>query len=129
MWARSGSASSPSSGTYGVAQLTDGGVDAGLDVVASPVFLDSRVAERAAHPVLLGPERRAAAVAGLVLPAHLVDDVVVAKKRADWHSSTLDQLTLVISDAAIEHVFYPVFPPNEHAQQVLAWLRSHAAER
>ncbi len=39
------------------------------------------------------------------------------------------RLTLVISDATIEHVFYPVFPPNEHAQQVLAWLLSHAAER
>jgi len=39
------------------------------------------------------------------------------------------RLTLVISDATIEHVFYPIFPPNEHAQQVLAWLRSHAAER
>lgn len=36
------------------------------------------------------------------------------------------RLTLVISDGTIEHVFYPVFPPNEHAQQVLAWLRSHA---
>jgi peroxiredoxin len=33
------------------------------------------------------------------------------------------RLTFVIRDAVIEHVFYPVFPPNEHAQQVLAWLR------
>jgi peroxiredoxin/DNA-binding transcriptional MerR regulator len=37
------------------------------------------------------------------------------------------RLTLVISDGTIEHAFYPVFPPNEHAQQVLAWLRSHPA--
>jgi hypothetical protein len=22
-----------------------------------------------------------------------------------------------------EHVFYPIFPPNEHARQVLQWLR------
>lgn len=35
------------------------------------------------------------------------------------------RLTLVIRDGVIEHVFYPIFPPNEHAQQVLAWLRSH----
>ena len=34
----------------------------------------------------------------------------------------LKRLTLVIRDAVIEHVFYPVFPPNEHAQQVLTWL-------
>ncbi len=37
------------------------------------------------------------------------------------------RLTLVIRGAVIEHVFYPVFPPNEHAQQVLAWLRSLSA--
>jgi hypothetical protein len=22
-----------------------------------------------------------------------------------------------------EHVFYPIFPPNEHAREVLQWLR------
>jgi peroxiredoxin len=33
------------------------------------------------------------------------------------------RLTLVITDGAIEHVFYPIFPPNEHAQEVLRWLR------
>lgn len=32
------------------------------------------------------------------------------------------RLTLVISGSIIEHVFYPVFPPGEHAQQVLSWL-------
>ena len=35
------------------------------------------------------------------------------------------RITLVISDGAIEHAFYPVFPPDKHAQQVLAWLQSH----
>jgi peroxiredoxin len=34
------------------------------------------------------------------------------------------RLTLVIRDGAVEHVFYPVFPPNEHARQVLGWLHS-----
>ena len=33
------------------------------------------------------------------------------------------RLTLIIRDGVIEHVFYPVFPPNEHADQVLTWLR------
>lgn len=33
------------------------------------------------------------------------------------------RLTLIIRDGVIEHVFYPVFPPNEHAGQVLTWLR------
>lgn len=36
------------------------------------------------------------------------------------------RLTLVIRDGVVEHVFYPVFPPNEHADQVLAWLRANS---
>ncbi len=30
--------------------------------------------------------------------------------------------TLVLRDGVVEHVFYPVFPPDRHAEQVLAWL-------
>ena len=37
----------------------------------------------------------------------------------------LKRLTLVIDDGRISHVFYPVFPPDSHAQQVLARLRDH----
>ncbi|CAM5593532.1 MULTISPECIES: MerR family transcriptional regulator [Streptomyces] len=33
------------------------------------------------------------------------------------------RLTLIIRDGVIEHVFYPIFPPSEHAEQVLTWLR------
>jgi peroxiredoxin len=34
------------------------------------------------------------------------------------------RLTLIVRDGVIEHVFYPVFPPNTHAQEVLNWLRT-----
>lgn len=34
----------------------------------------------------------------------------------------LRRFTLVISDGRVEHVFYPVFPPDRHAEEVLAWL-------
>lgn len=34
----------------------------------------------------------------------------------------LERLTLVVEDGRIDHVFYPVFPPDEHAGEVLAWL-------
>ena len=37
----------------------------------------------------------------------------------------LKRLTLVVRDGAIEQVFYPVFPPDAHAAEVLAWLRAH----
>jgi peroxiredoxin len=36
----------------------------------------------------------------------------------------LKRLTLVIDDGQIRHVFYPVFPPDGHAAEVLDWLRS-----
>ena len=34
----------------------------------------------------------------------------------------LRRLTLVIDGGRIEHVFYPVFPPDTHAGEVLDWL-------
>jgi len=34
----------------------------------------------------------------------------------------LKRLTLVINDGKIEHVFYPVFPPDRNASDVIAWL-------
>lgn len=37
----------------------------------------------------------------------------------------LKRLTLVVRDARIEHVFYPVFPPDQHAAEVLAWIIAH----
>lgn len=34
----------------------------------------------------------------------------------------IKRLTLVILDGRIEHVFYPVFPPDRNARDVLVWL-------
>jgi peroxiredoxin len=39
----------------------------------------------------------------------------------------LKRLTLVVADGAVEHVFYPIFPPGEHAGEVLAWLGERTA--
>jgi peroxiredoxin len=39
----------------------------------------------------------------------------------------LRRLTLVIDDGRIAQVFYPVFPPDSHAAEVLGWLRGSAA--
>lgn len=35
----------------------------------------------------------------------------------------LKRTTLIISGGVVEHVFYPVFPPHQSAQQVMEWLR------
>ena len=34
------------------------------------------------------------------------------------------RLTLVFERGAIAKVFYPVFPPDRHAEEVVAWLGS-----
>src|SRR5688500_8008753 len=39
----------------------------------------------------------------------------------------LKRLTLLVRDGAIERVWYPVFPPDGHASEVLAWLRANPA--
>jgi peroxiredoxin len=36
----------------------------------------------------------------------------------------LKRLTMIISQNRIEHVFYPVFPPDRSAADVLDWLKA-----
>jgi peroxiredoxin len=38
----------------------------------------------------------------------------------------LKRLTLIVRDRRIEHVFYPVFPADKHADEVIAWLQQSA---
>jgi peroxiredoxin len=38
------------------------------------------------------------------------------------------RLTMVLSNGRVEHVFYPVFPPDEHAEEVVEWLKIHPAD-
>jgi peroxiredoxin len=40
----------------------------------------------------------------------------------------LKRLTLVIKDGRVEKVFYPVFPPNENAEEVIRWLLQNPLE-
>ena len=37
----------------------------------------------------------------------------------------LRRLTLAVQDGRIEHVFYPVFPPDQSATEVLYWLKAN----
>ncbi len=42
-------------------------------------------------------------------------------------TTLLRRLTLIVRDGTIEHVRYPVFPPDEDAVVVAAWLRANPA--
>jgi peroxiredoxin len=35
----------------------------------------------------------------------------------------IKRLTFIIRNGLVEHVFYPVFPPDKNADEVIAWLR------
>ena len=60
-------------------------------------------------PVLSDKDLRLAR--NLELPTFEVEGIVLIKR-----------LTLVIRHGRIEHVFYPVFPPDAHAGAVVDWL-------
>ena len=38
----------------------------------------------------------------------------------------LKRLTMIIRDGEVEHTFYPVFPPDQNAMDVVTWLRENA---
>jgi peroxiredoxin len=40
----------------------------------------------------------------------------------------IKRLALIVDDARITHVFYPVFPPDRNAGDVLDWLKANPAK-
>lgn len=67
----------------------------------------------------------------LHLPFPVLSDQSMALTRAlrlptfETHGMILlKRLTLILRDGRVEHVFYPVFPPDRNAEQVAAWLAS-----
>jgi peroxiredoxin len=90
--------------------------DLGVPVAGlSAQTLDDQLefAERNAmpFPVIADPERRLGDA--LRLPTFDIAELTLYKR-----------ITLVAEDARIVKVFYPVFPPDANAGEVLAWLRA-----
>jgi peroxiredoxin len=54
----------------------------------------------------------------------LCDELALPTFEADG-MRLVKRLTLIVRSGQIEHVFYPVFPPNESADQVIRWLENH----
>jgi peroxiredoxin len=73
------------------------------------------------------------AVERLHLPFSLLSDDKLTFTKAlnlptfEVEAMTLiKRLTLVIRNGLVEHVFYPVFPPDKNADEVIGWLRKNA---
>ena len=71
------------------------------------------VAERLHLPFALLSDKDLKLARALKLPTFEVDGMVLIKRMA-W----------IIDEGTISHVFYPVFPPDKSAGEVLAWLRA-----
>ena len=56
-----------------------------------------------------------ALVRALKLPTFQVEGMTLIKR-----------LTIIARHGRIEKVFYPVFPPDTHAEEVIAWLKKHS---
>lgn len=82
-----------------------------------------------------GTEYQREAAQRLRLPFELLSDEELAFAKAlglpvfEAEGMTLlKRLTLVVNDGRIEKVFYPVFPPNENAKEVIEWLSQNPLE-
>jgi peroxiredoxin len=73
-------------------------------------------AERLHLPFPLLSDAALRLTTALRLPAMLVGGATLLKRMA-----------LIIDDGVITHVFYPVFPPDRNAGEVLEWLRAQRA--
>ena len=78
----------------------------------------SEAAGRLRLPFALLSDAELAFAGALSLPTFEVEGTVLLKR-----------LTLVIEGGRIEKVFYPVFPPDKSAAQVVEWLERQNVER
>src|SRR5690242_1784373 len=84
---------------------------AGLSAQTLDDQLEFAERNRMPFPVIADPERKLGAA--LALPTFEISGLTLYKR-----------LTLVADQGRIEKVFYPVFPPDANAGEVLAYLRS-----
>ena len=85
-----------------------------LGLSTQPTDVQREAAERLGLPFALLSDADLELTTALGLPTMVVEGTTMIRR-----------LTLVVRDGRIEHVFHPVFPPDTHAAEVLAWLRDH----
>jgi peroxiredoxin len=95
------------------ADLLDAGAARVFGASSQDVDYQRELVERLGLPFAMLSDPTLNLAAELGLPTFEADGLTLFKR-----------VTLVIRDGVIEHVFYPIFPPDQHAQQVLSWLRS-----
>lgn len=87
------------------------GVDYLFGLSTQTIEYQREAAERLHLPFAILSDGKLALTKLLNLPTFEADGLTLLKR-----------FTLVIEDGRIEHVFYPVFPPDQSAEEVTRWL-------
>ena len=98
------------------AELLAAGADRVFGLSTQDTAYQREAAERLHLPFPILSDAALRLTTALKLPVMLVDGATLLKRMA-----------LIIDDGVITHVFYPVFPPDRNAPEVLAWLRAQSA--
>lgn len=96
-----------------LADLEAAGAAAVFGLSSQDTAYQQEVVERLHLPFALLSDEQLALAGALRLPTFTTSGLRLYKR-----------LTMVIEEGVVEHVFYPVFPPDTHAQEVGDWLRS-----
>jgi peroxiredoxin len=99
-----------------LAELEDLGVAQLYGLSTQDTDYQREVARRLHLPFALLSDARLEIQRALILPTFAVDGMTLLKR-----------LTMVLDDGVITKVFYPVFPPDRSAAEVIAWLQSTIA--
>lgn len=103
----------------------------------SMAFRDQYDDIRALHADVIGistqtPDVQAEIAARLALPFPLLSDAALTFARSlDLPTFEVDgtamikRLTLIVTEGVIDHVIYPVFPPDKAAEEAIVWLLAH----
>jgi len=94
------------------AELKDLGVDHLYGLSTQTTTYQAEAAERMHLPFALLSDTELAFGQSLGLPTFEVDGMVLLKRMA-----------IIAQDGMISKVFYPVFPPDQNASDVVEWLR------
>ena len=82
------------------------------------------VAERLHLPFAILSDAELKLTRALRLPTFEVTGRLDGQAEGQTPAILLKRLTLVLRDGRIERLFYPVFPPDANADEVLGWLKS-----
>jgi peroxiredoxin len=99
------------------AELQAAGASAVYGLSSQSTEYQAELAERLGLPFEILSDEHLQLVEALRLPTFTAGGELLYKR-----------LTMVVTAGRIEHVFYPIFPPNEHAGEVLGWLSNADAQ-